>query len=741
MRSLARFVSTVLLATALPASAQYPRLEAGPASLLSAPGAYAPAPGAQLAGAIVSTPAGWTAIWADDIMPSWGVFERHLLATRIGPDGAVRDTTGIRITSSAGATSYTIVPDAGGARVFWVIPNATGSALHTATISDDGTVSGEVVIGEYPELPATTPLAAAAAGSRSAVLLDGYLMIVDGMRLVRTVDLGGYGELATVTTTGSYFVVTWVASGGILMRQTLDLDGNVKGPAGGTGVAFPARLHSVASDGSKSLLAWSDANGIHISIVDPDAGTLTETGVLASAAWASPRVAWTGSSYLVAWTTFESRSVLGVRVSADGTLLDTEPQLLHDAMPGHFELAARGSETMMLFETGGCIRYSCETDVYATRLGAEPFPAAVLVSAAARTQSEPAIASDGANFLTLWREGTELFVSVTADRSRAASAPISLGEAYGVGTSVASTGNGYLATWVALRDGHYFIEGTALTSSGEPLPQRAFSFDAGSQGPHILSTGASSELYLVVWREGTTMRAVRLRADGELLDPVPFPLRDDELPWSPPSVAFDGTEFVVGWLSSSSGVDPAMHVLTQRVTTGGIARPDHTWATGQPGTIQHASMSCGGDTCLQVWTQRIDPYGLQWQLFGVRFRSGGEPIDGAPLWIDFPDVVQTGPAVSWDGNRFVVTWRKYIGNTGPEKIEARTVPASGPVDRVFPDQLFRRDAYHPGPVTACNRGGRCVMVAPDSADDAVLGRTTRLFKRFFGEARHRAIRR
>lgn len=741
MRSLAQLLSIVLLAAALPASAQYPRLEAGPASLLSAPGAYAPAAGAQRAGAIVSTPAGWTAIWADDVMLSWGVFERRLLATRIGPDGAVRDTTGLRITSNANSPRYTIVPDAGGARAFWVIPGATGSALHTATISDDGTVSGEVVIGEYPEVPATTPLTAAASGSRSAVLLDGYLMIVDGTRLVRTVDLGGYGELATVTPSGSHFLVTWAASGAILMRQTLDLDGNVKGPPGGTGVASPARLHSVASDGSKSLLAWSDANGIHISIVDPVAGTLTETSALASAAWASPRVAWTGSSYLVAWTTFESRSVVGVRVSADGTLLDTEPQLLHDAMPGHFELAARGSETMMLFETGGCIRYSCETDVYVTRLGAEPFPAAVLVSAAARTQSEPAIASDGKNFLTLWREGTELFVALTADRSRAASASIPVGEAYGVGTSVASTGNGYLAAWIAFRDGHYFVEGTALTSSGEPVPQRAFSFDAGSQGPHLLSTGASSELYLVVWREGSAMRAARFRADGELLDPVPFPLWDDELPWSPPSVAFDGTEFVVGWLSSSSGIDPAMHVLTQRVTTSGIARFDHTWASGELGTIQHASMTCGGDTCLQLWTWRTDPYSPQWQLLGARFRSGGQPIDSTPFLIDLAEALQAEPAVSWDGSRFVVTWRKYIGDTGPEKIEARTVPAAGPVEHAFPDELFRRDAYHPAPVTTCNRGGRCMMVAPDSADDSVLGRATRLFKRFFGEPRHRAVRR
>ncbi|MGK2856742.1 MAG: hypothetical protein ACSLFQ_05990 [Thermoanaerobaculia bacterium] len=741
MRKNSLMIALALLATALPTLGQRARLESGPTSPLSANPVYGPAPGAQRIKAIVPTPEGWMTLWTDDDMRDWSSIERRFVATRLRPDGAPIDTTGIRLGSDLGHSRVALISDSNGARVFWAPPGTGGFSLHTATISDDGELSASVFVGEFPGDAVSTTLLAAAAGSRIAVLLDRYVMIIEGTRLVRTVDLGGFGDVASIVAAGSHFVVSWVAAGDILMRQTLDLEGNVGGPAGGTGVAFPARLHALATDGSSALLAWGDGAGLRLSVIDPETGDLTATSTLASAAWAWPHAVWTGSSYLVTWPTYGDGSVLGVHVSADGMIVDAEPRTLYEGVPTYYEIAARGSDAMMLFETGSCIRFTCETEVLSAPLGGDPIRDGTLISAAARIQSEPVVASDGTGFLTLWREGPEIFVATTTDRSRAPLPPIALADVYGYGSSVASTGNGYLATWIAFRNGTYFIEGAALTSAGEPLPQRTFSFHAGSEGPHILSTGASPDMYLIVWRAGSTLQAVRVHPAGELLDTVPIALRDDELPWSPPSIAFDGIDFVVSYLSATSGPLPEYLVLTQRVSTSGVASFDRVWVTGEPGTIQHSSMACGGETCLVVWTRRIDPYGLQFQLFGIRFRAGGEPIDSTPAWIDFPDVMQNGPAVSWDGSRFVVTWSKYIGDTGPERVEARTVRPSGPVDRVYPDLLFERDPYYAAPVTTCNREGRCVFVGQDSADDTTLGRTTRLFKRFFGEARHRPVKR
>jgi hypothetical protein len=60
-----------------------------------------------------------------------------------------------------------------------------------------------------------------------------------------------------------------------------------------------------------------------------------------------------------------------------------------------------------------------------------------------------------------------------------------------------------------------------------------------------------------------------------------------------------------------------------------------------------------------------------------------------------------------------------------------------------PDLIDEREsklAYF-RPATTCNREGRCVIIDSRSVDDSTFGRTVRLFKRFFGEARHRPVRR
>jgi hypothetical protein len=142
-----------------------------------------------------------------------------------------------------------------------------------------------------------------------------------------------------------------------------------------------------------------------------------------------------------------------------------------------------------------------------------------------------------------------------------------------------------------------------------------------------------------------------------------------------------------------------------------------------------------------VWIEQAAPAAMRWSVKGQRFRTGGELVDAAPFDIDVADRTQTRPNVSWDGGRFVVVWGKYIGDVPPERIEARVIPPSGSVALVPPDILGERDIALQAPVTACNQQGRCILAGPEFLDDGALGRTWRIVKRFFGEVRHRAIRR
>lgn len=742
MRRLATICCIALAVPGAPALAAELRLSAGPATLVSAPSAYQAAPGAQGLVAICATDGGWTALWSDRIMTGVFASSERLLATRLEPGGAVREETGLRIVDDLVAPFVDAVAEPGGTRVYWAIRGETGFVLHAASVSDEGEVSQSGEIGAFATYDTQGGFAVAASGDRVAAVLGRSVMIIDGARLLRVVDLGGWGDAVSIVSTESRFVVTWLTPDQVLMRETLDLDGNVVGEPGGNGVAQPAGSHGLATDGVRALLAWAEADGLHMGVIDPATGDLARTAFLPTG-WVTPKVVWEGSTYLVAWTSYEVGALLGARISADGETLNTEPLRLYEGTPGMFELAARGSEIAMLRQTGGCMRLVCETDVVATMLG--PVSSGEhLVSAAARPQGEPAVASDGERFLALWREGPEILGAETDGVSREPSVPFLVGEAPGHSSAVASDGVSFAAAWIGFREPRHTIEGSVLRRKGSFFPVRlGFSQPSPGTTPTSVSIGAAPGLYLVAWPRESELEAMRVDDDGTILDAVPLALPSGNLVYMPLSIAYDGEEFVVASFSVQTDVEPSIsRVESARVTRGGTARFDKTWVTTPGGTIQGVDVECGSaGVCLIVWIQQAAPGEMSWTLRGQRFRTGGELLDDSPFDLEVSDRTQTNPSVSWDGDRFVVVWSRYGGEIDPERIEARAVPADGALESGTSDVLLERDVAMQPPVTTCNARGRCLMVGSEFVDEEGFGRTWRMVRRAFGEARHRGVRR
>jgi hypothetical protein len=607
---------------------------------------------------------------------------------------------------------------------------------------DDGSIAeSSVDAGFSSERPATS-MTAAVSGSRTAILVNGQLALYEGSVHLRTIDVGGFGEPSSVVASGSHFVVTWVAAGNIFMCQTFDLDGNASGPAGGTGVGFPATYGSAAGGEGGALLAWGEGAWLRIATVDPQTGVVSKrASVLAE--YAAPRTVWTGSQYVVAWPDPGRQGVLGVRVTSHGELLDTEPVTLFDGATSYFTLGVRDGAVMMLYEqTDFCGRYFCVTDVYVVPL-APSASGTRLISAAARVQHSPAVASNGTGFASVWIEDSTVQATFTAPGEREPTLPLTI-ESEGVlpSVAVASDSSGYLSTWLAHRGSRYFVEGARLSADEQaPSPARSFSIDAGAGGNFGLVAGGSPDGYLVAWQQDGAFRAMRVRPNGEPIDVVPVSLTDGS-PASPPSaIAFDGRDFVVSAISFGGSADATSGVFSLRVSPGGTASFDRTWATAEMGAIPAATLACGGGTCLVAWVQRADPYGLTWQLLGRRFRTGGDPIDGVPFTIDFSSWQQVEPRIAWDGFRFVTSWSGADDAGGTAIVEARSIPATGAVDQsgaFSPDRLAET---RPSAPIACSLEGRCLLLNAVPVDDSPLGRTSRVLKRFFGVARVRGARR
>lgn len=741
-----RHVSLTLaasLALALAAGAERPRLSAGHPSLLSAAPAFGEAPGAQRIGSIVATDDGWIAAWADDIdatatEPGY----RRFLATRLLPDGTPVDATGLRIGAEQSYAAFAAVSDGAEARVFRLPRVLAPPEVSVSTIASDGRVAHVTLPTGLDGDRTPDSLTAAAAGSRTALLSNGRVMLYEGDRHLRTVDLGGFGEPSSIAATSSHFVVTWIAAGNVFMAQTLDLDGNLTGPAGGIGVGFPASAGTAAASRDGALLAWGEGAWLRLATVDPASGAVTKkASVLAE--YAVPRAVWTGSSYLVAWHEPSGQAVLGVRVSSGGELVDTEPVSLYDGFSGPFTLAARGSDVMMLHQSGDCVRLYCATDVWATRLLPSGGPSH-LISAAALEQSAPAAASNGSGFLAVWNEGSGIAGTLTAPGNRDASLPFVIGTQRALPSLVvASDGHDYLAAWTAHHDGRYFVEGARVGIDGPSAASRlvTFSIDAGALGPQGVAVGSSPTGYLVAWQQGASLYASRVGTDGTLVDPVPVPMYPGALSSPPSAVAFDGADFVVSGTTYTGAAAPASTVFTLRVTQGGTATFDRTWTTAEQGAILTSTLGCGSATCLVAWVQRADPYGLTWQLLGRRFRTGGEPIDDSPFTIDFSESNHVEPRVAWDGARFIVSWSGMDDDGTTPVVEARSIPASGEVEQGGAFLSDRLAESYPAAPVACSGDGRCILVNATPVDDESLGRTSRLVKRFFGEARHRGVRR
>jgi len=728
----------VCLALALGAEAQQARLEAGPSSLLSAPPVYAAASGAQRLGSIVPTSAGWIAVWADDLAQPPSSNVRRLLGTRLRPDGSVVDTTGIRLASDNSYALFTATPHADGTRVYWLGGSSISGDIQAVDLSVLGDVSESTAVARYSSDRVPTRLTAAVSGARTALFVSGQVILLEGERHLRTVDVGGFGEPSSIVATANHFVVSWTASGGVLMVQTLDLDGNLTGPPGGTGVASPTESPSLASDGSSALLVWSGFARLGLAVIDPATGTIAHEAFV-TANYPHPKAVWTGTSYLVAWTTTDGPGLFGVRVSASGNSVDAEPRKLYDESPIYLTLAASGDSVMMLHETGGCFRFYCETDVWATPLGGDDRTTRV-ISASARAQISPALESNGTGFLSLWSEAGGFFATRTNVGERGPTIPFQIGDASGMNGALASDGRDYLAAWMAYRGSRAFIEGAPIAGEGDAPPARSFSIDAGNEIPIFVSVGGAPDLYLVVWRETGELHGARVSSRGELLDSVPLTLISTDVPWFPAAVAFDGRDFVVAWNSAGNGVDPQSRVETQRVTTGGTVSADRIWATGPSGSILASSLGCAIDTCLVLWSERGDPYGATWLLRGQRFRTGGQLIDESPFLINVAELNHGSPTVSWDGSRFVVTWGGYDKLEGTMTVEARAIPTSKPIDPAggLADRLAES---YPATPAACNRDGHCLLLNTGAVDDSLLGRGSRLFKRFFGIARIRGVRR
>ncbi len=182
--------------------------------------------------------------------------------------------------------------------------------------------------------------------------------------------------------------------------------------------------------------------------------------------------------------------------------------------------------------------------------------------------------------------------------------------------------------------------------------------------------------YVVVWVGGTPMGndeifAARISPAGQVLDAAPIQITSgSETKLKPVGLGFDGTNFLVAWRTTSDSLQAARFstALANLDAPGGFAI-----ANSPPGNY-YPWVAYGGGVYLVVWHQGAGGSGgggcSQAQgctgslaIYGARVTPAGQVLDPGGFAISSdPNDLQDDAAAAFDGANFLVTWHDWANS-------------------------------------------------------------------------------
>jgi len=466
------------------------------------------------------------------------------------------------------------------------------------------------------------------------------------------------------------------------------------------------RTPQLASGGDMILAVWQDQRSSPIlsgqqSGFDLFAARLDAQGMpidplpfavsMAAGTQETPRVAWNGTAWLVAWVGqvstefYYTDALLAVRIAADGTLLDSEPiVVMADIGSGTFGDVASDGNGWAVFFTG----WSGATAwVYGARIAAD----GTLVDQTPKGLFSPggspytpygvSAAWAGNRYLVTWSQWAAGLDDVRGRMFDATLAPqggafnLATAGDYEVHPDVASSGNSFFVVWDRYNNccvgGASAAYGTRVTTAGEVLdgPVGVAIYDTdgyGFQGCEP-AVGWDGSQWVASWTApevgGLTVKVARISAGGVVLDFNGFSV-DPASPRQESSavVGRPGGGSLVAWQDSRVNVGQAADIHGARLETNGLPTPVGALSLAAPAQVRADAARGPSGGALLAWTSMLSG--------STRVLVQGVTAQGLPL--GEPLEVATGTKlgnahVAWNGSLWLVTW------DGPGGVSARRV--------------------------------------------------------------------
>jgi hypothetical protein len=177
------------------------------------------------------------------------------------------------------------------------------------------------------------------------------------------------------------------------------------------------------------------------------------------------------------------------------------------------------------------------------------------------TQSSPAVAFGGTNYLVVWEDervntDRDIFgarITVSGEVLDPISIPICVHTNLQTGVKVAGGDQNYLVVWTDYRNASYDVYGARVDFSGNVLDPGGFPIYTSSNWESYPDVAWDGTNFFVVWTDDRSVTTyddiygARVSPAGEVLDPDGIQISNTTAFEETPSISYNGSVYFVAW--------------------------------------------------------------------------------------------------------------------------------------------------------------------------------------------------